>query len=412
MSNLTKEQENIINFKGKNTFINAIPGAGKTFILIEKIVSDINKIMKDEKISSDEIIGFVIITYTKKAANQLKDKLNEKNIKLNLEFNHIGTIDSFVLKNIEKFKNRIIKFYNEKYNDNQVFLKKWFSKNILQKISKQPIEGNTINETLLIRNNIDLFLEWITLFSKDKIYSMNKTEYLVFLFLYERNWPFSNHINSIYKYFYIDEIQDINFVQSLLINSFFGDGNRVFMVGDKHQQLYKFNGADFKYVMKIIKEKECAEFELTRSFRNNEDIAIFSNCILNGCKAKPSKSIEIIKYESMIQLLNSKKCDDNIFVLAHWNSLNVPELKDIFEKINKDSFILSEDLFSFLGIKNEPKFISYFELLLSYWYEENAKRKSEDLDYLLKSNLFKEIDESIFSKKYFLIKALSLCLII
>ncbi|WP_176761893.1 helicase-exonuclease AddAB subunit AddA [Pseudobutyrivibrio sp. YE44] len=109
---LTKEQESVRDTRGKNMLVSAAAGSGKTFVLVERIISQI----LDEKhgINVDEIL---VVTFTKAAAAEMKDRIRQAIDKAVMEKGadarirsqatlihsaHIRTIDSFcswVVKN-------------------------------------------------------------------------------------------------------------------------------------------------------------------------------------------------------------------------------------------------------------------------------------------------------------------------
>ena len=109
---LTEEQELVRDTRGKNMLVSAAAGSGKTFVLVERIISEI----LDEKngINVDEIL---VVTFTKAAAAEMKDRIRQAIDKAVLKNGadarirsqatlihsaHIRTIDSFcswVVKN-------------------------------------------------------------------------------------------------------------------------------------------------------------------------------------------------------------------------------------------------------------------------------------------------------------------------
>ncbi len=109
---LTREQELVRDTRDKNILVSAAAGSGKTFVLVERIISEI----LDEKngIDVDEIL---VVTFTKAAAAEMKDRIRQAIDKAILERGadarvrmqatlihgaHIRTIDSFcswVVKN-------------------------------------------------------------------------------------------------------------------------------------------------------------------------------------------------------------------------------------------------------------------------------------------------------------------------
>ena len=72
MSGFTQEQQAAIDAQGK-TIVSASAGSGKTTVMIEKIV----RLIK----SGAEIKDILAVTFTKKAASQMKEKLRKELIK-------------------------------------------------------------------------------------------------------------------------------------------------------------------------------------------------------------------------------------------------------------------------------------------------------------------------------------------
>lgn len=103
--NLTKNQNKVVNARDKNILVSAGAGAGKTAVLVERII----RMITDENNPID-IDKFLIVTFTRAAAAQMKEKIRNKlyamldngyddaNIRRQLSLihtAHISTIDSF-----------------------------------------------------------------------------------------------------------------------------------------------------------------------------------------------------------------------------------------------------------------------------------------------------------------------------
>ena len=72
MANYTKEQQDAIDAKGR-VIVSASAGSGKTTVMIEKIIRLI--------LNGAEVADVLAVTFTKKAASQMKDKLKRELIK-------------------------------------------------------------------------------------------------------------------------------------------------------------------------------------------------------------------------------------------------------------------------------------------------------------------------------------------
>ena len=96
--NLNKEQEFVVEYEGdKFLSVQAGPGSGKTRVLVEKV-----KYMVKEKENPEDPESFLIITFTEKAAEELRDRLIDGDIDASdVQKMHISTIHSFCLKLLE-----------------------------------------------------------------------------------------------------------------------------------------------------------------------------------------------------------------------------------------------------------------------------------------------------------------------
>lgn len=109
---LTKEQILVRDTRNKNMLVSAAAGSGKTFVLVERIISEI----LDEKNGID-VDRILVVTFTTAAAAEMKDRIrkaidkaimeNSRDARLRCQATlihnaHIRTIDSFcswVVKN-------------------------------------------------------------------------------------------------------------------------------------------------------------------------------------------------------------------------------------------------------------------------------------------------------------------------
>ncbi len=104
----TKDQEKVINTSGKDILVAAGAGSGKTAVLVERIIKKVTD--PNHPVDIDK---FLIVTFTKAAAAQMREKIREKlyelsfknpkdeNLKRQLSLVHtanISTIDSFAKK--------------------------------------------------------------------------------------------------------------------------------------------------------------------------------------------------------------------------------------------------------------------------------------------------------------------------
>ena len=101
--NWTNEQLLAINEEDKNIIVSAGAGSGKTAVLTERVIRKLR--------SGININNLLILTFTNKAANEMKDRIriainNDDNLKHQLDLidsSYITTFDSFSLSIVKKY---------------------------------------------------------------------------------------------------------------------------------------------------------------------------------------------------------------------------------------------------------------------------------------------------------------------
>ena len=102
MPNWTKEQQEAIDEAGKNIIVSAGAGSGKTAVLSERVIKNLEKV---------DINKLLILTFTKEAANEMKERIRKKinknkNLKKQLDMidsAYITTFDSYSLSLVKKY---------------------------------------------------------------------------------------------------------------------------------------------------------------------------------------------------------------------------------------------------------------------------------------------------------------------
>ncbi|MBQ8444106.1 MAG: UvrD-helicase domain-containing protein, partial [Clostridia bacterium] len=108
---LTKEQQQILDSNEKRVVVSASAGSGKTFVLIEKLIS----LICDKKVPVERLL---VLTFTKAAAKEMKSRLLVSMLSQkpsdyllqqidDLSISDISTIDSFCEKIIKRNINKL-----------------------------------------------------------------------------------------------------------------------------------------------------------------------------------------------------------------------------------------------------------------------------------------------------------------
>ena len=86
------------------------------------------------------------------------------------------------------------------------------------------------------------------------------------------------HVHQQYRFFTVDEYQDISPLQHALLDAWLGDRNELCVVGDPNQTIYSFTGASSSYLQNFSKVYPDANvIQLTRNYRSTQQIVNFAN---------------------------------------------------------------------------------------------------------------------------------------
>jgi DNA helicase-2/ATP-dependent DNA helicase PcrA len=94
-----------------------------------------------------------------------------------------------------------------------------------------------------------------------------------------------------YKWFVVDEFQDVSPLQSALLDLWLGGRDEICVVGDPAQTIYSFAGADATYLLDFPKRYEgTTSIELVRNYRSTPQVVAAANSLLAG---SPSAGVEL-----------------------------------------------------------------------------------------------------------------------
>lgn len=86
-----------------------------------------------------------------------------------------------------------------------------------------------------------------------------------------------------YRFFTVDEYQDVSPLQHSLLRVWLGDRDELCVVGDASQTIYSFAGASSSYLLRFGHEHPGArEFRLERNYRSTEPIVRVANQLMRG----------------------------------------------------------------------------------------------------------------------------------
>lgn len=91
----------------------------------------------------------------------------------------------------------------------------------------------------------------------------------------------SLQVRERYRFFTVDEYQDVSPLQHALLSVWLGDRDDLCVVGDASQTIYSFAGASSSYLLRFSAEHPNArEFRLERNYRSSEPIVTAANRLM------------------------------------------------------------------------------------------------------------------------------------
>lgn len=314
----------------------ASAGTGKTYWIVEEKLRDLHKL----KVAFDRIL---IVTFTEKAAGELRNRIREMNYEnVNVDNMHIFTIHSFcqrVLKDYavhagQPFELNLVdagsdaSFYVEKWIRDVLPRTKEFSRirenteNLAKEVGKLSNDLTKALQTYSISMKIepqqegdknwfsnilstiikDLYLGW----QKDKAQRKVQTYNDMITSVHDavlNNPSLCSDLEDRYDGAIIDEFQDTNQLQWAIFKRVFNnDRHFLYVVGDPKQSIYAFQGADVNVYNTAIGELELIADKLV-NYRSSEGM-------INACNELFGRSDFFSASQSGIGFIPSESPDE------------------------------------------------------------------------------------------------------
>ncbi len=94
-------------------------------------------------------------------------------------------------------------------------------------------------------------------------------------------------VRSQYKWFVVDEYQDVSPLQPALLDLWLGGRDELCVVGDPAQTIYSFAGADANHLRNFTaKYPHASSIELVRNYRSTPEVVAAANGLLDGTASK------------------------------------------------------------------------------------------------------------------------------
>lgn len=114
----------------------------------------------------------------------------------------------------------------------------------------------------------------------------------------------------------VHNCQDTNPARRAMVRAIVRKGGRVFAVGDRHQAIYGFTGADYDSLDQIANDFNAQYFPLTTTFRCPKKVVEFSQQWVNHIEAHESAPEGVVSTSTWNQFINRKDLDSESAVLC------------------------------------------------------------------------------------------------
>ena len=295
----TTEQLNIITTTEGRQRCSAVPGSGKTFVLVERIAYLITQLYIDPS-------SITALTFTNKAATEMKRRLK----------NLIGDETECFAGTFHGLGNKILKeeCYKLNWPKTFVILDKKDQINLIREIAEEmnlsmtDMEAKEYLDKIAEAKQSSGYVKYVI--GPDKTLLLNQIQsascsldevlykYLLkqrdnFMVDYTDMIQFPLYILNSYsdikdkwqdrcQYVLCDEFQDVNQPQLNLLNILSGKYHNLFIVGDDDQAIYGWRNAKVEYMIDFVKRyQNVNDFYLSENFRSTPEIIDVANSLID-----------------------------------------------------------------------------------------------------------------------------------
>ena len=433
--NLSKEQEKSINHITGPALVLAVPGAGKTTVLIYRTVN----LVLNHKVSPERILS---ITFSRASAKDMKKRFNDLFPDVSSIPVSFSTIHSFCFNLIREYAytNRITYTLiegNESKVNKYNLIKQIYLDTNHEHITEEKLES-LLNHIGYVKNmmisvdtfvkekktNIDNFSSIFNAYEKykkdNKFIDFDDMLSLAFEILTKDKYILDKYRRK-FDYIQVDEGQDTSKIQLEIIKLLSFPNNNLFIVADDDQSIYGFRGAYPKGLLnfnKIFPEGKI--FFMEENYRSSKNIVSVCNKFIKMNTLRYNKTIStknsfiepinIVKvnsildqYEYIIDDLKDRKLDN--CAILYRNNLSSIGLIDYLEKNNISFYMrdikarffnhwLIQDIINFMVFSQDTSKMSIYE---SIYYKKKGFISKKQINYAKTLNYKQSVFQRIMN---------------
>lgn len=300
-----EQQKVVVETTESPLLVIAGPGAGKTKTLVDRVLH----LIVDLKVPAENIL---VATFTEKAAKELVTRISNQALKMGATVNisdmYVGTLHSIFLRFLEEYRQhtglkrnyRVLDDFEQKYmiyRSHKSFdaipnidlldngSHGWDMADRLADLINKVAEEN-LDLDKMSRCEGSEYLPILAEVTKTYRAMLEADNCLDFSLIQNHMWKLLEDefvlqdIRKRIQYMMIDEYQDTNRIQENILLKIAAPANRICVVGDDDQALYRFRGATVENILRFQEKFPagvCKKVELTKNYRSHPDVIDFYN---------------------------------------------------------------------------------------------------------------------------------------
>ena len=305
-----EEQLQVIRTTESPLLVIAGPGAGKTKTLVDRVCH----LIYDLNVTPENIL---IGTFTEKAAKELLSRISTVSANYKIQKNiseiRVGTLHSLFLDFLEEYREytdlrrgyRVLDDFEQQYLVYRNALKFNLVEGLAEILESESAYGwksakkicylvNKVAEENLDLEKLAQSKESNRLLALAQLVSVYRKilfeeNALDFSLIQTKMWELLDNqevlkdIRKKIHYIMVDEYQDTNRIQEQILLKMAAPDNRICVVGDDDQALYRFRGATVENILRFrdkfpgLFRSKCKKVEMDKNYRSHPDIIDFYN---------------------------------------------------------------------------------------------------------------------------------------
>lgn len=283
--------------------------------------------------------NILAITFTNKAANELKERLQkllgDDATKINAgtfhsicvrilrrEIEALGYNKNFTIYNTDDSISVIKDCLGELNLDDKIFTPKTVlfeigrAKDSLQspsEFAEQNASDFRLNSISKVYELYQRKLKFANALDFDDIICLTVR-------LFQENSDVLDHYQNLYKYILVDEYQDTNHAQYKLVSLLSAKSRNLCVVGDDDQSIYKFRGATIENILSFeVEFKDAVVIRLEQNYRSTQNILDAANEVIQNNKQRKGKELwtDNGEGEKIISYRSADESQESEFVSKH-----------------------------------------------------------------------------------------------